>query len=735
MCPSQTLPLPTFLQRFALHLAWLLPAALGFGIGEGLVTASAVSDASGTFVHQLSALLIATTLIGALALPLAAGAALLLAWDPTHHLGAHLKSGLGGGLDDAQEEPGHPSAAVIATLFLIAVALLAGALSGKRFIPSMSPRFAAVATAMATLLAIVIMLPVAAGLGRLLRRGLRAAERHPVGRLLGLPSALLGVLTVFFLIALLKLLPAAYAVAPTASLALAAIALLPPVAARLRAGFQRKSVAVVAIVAWLLCWPAPTLLAAASQEVQVAILYQPPHLSLGLGIVRGLFDADGDGFSPILLGGDCDDSNPDIHPEGQEIIGNGIDENCSGLDAEPYIAPVEPPFERPTELPEKLNIVLVQIDALRPDHLGFAGYERPLSPELDRFRETATWFPNAYTPAPSTRFAMASIFTGLDPTLVPQSSRGGNAFTMLPAAETVAERLKAKRGYQTYGLTISYVIHHNKGTGQGFTTWKTPWPVDDWAKIYGKAAPITTDDALGYLEGRPADPNAAPYFLFAHYRCPHDPYIKHPEWDYGDRPIDLYDSSIAYCDKHIGRLIDGLEARPDYERTALVFFSDHGELFGEHGHTSHGNSLYEPDVKSLLLVRIPGATASTVDVPVRLTDLGPTLLDLASAERFPESHGWSLLPLFFSTDEARLEPWKNRALYLYTRLVRGPVKYRASGVVAWPYKAIRDHITGHKHLFHLEDDPDETRNLVDDDPDLTLRLMSLIESLDARPAP
>ena len=61
-----------------------------------------------------------------------------------------------------------------------------------------------------------------------------------------------------------------------------------------------------------------------------------------------------------------------------------------------------------------MNVVLVMMDALRPDHLGFAGYERPTSPNLDRFREGAVWFRNAYTPSPSTRFAMASMLTGHD---------------------------------------------------------------------------------------------------------------------------------------------------------------------------------------------------------------------------------------------------------------------------------------------------------------------------------
>ena len=73
-----------------------------------------------------------------------------------------------------------------------------------------------------------------------------------------------------------------------------------------------------------------------------------------------------------------------------------------------------------------MNIVLVHVDALRPDHLGFAGYARPTSPNVDRFRASATLFTNAYTSAPSTRFAMATMFTGLDVSQLPQVRGGGN---------------------------------------------------------------------------------------------------------------------------------------------------------------------------------------------------------------------------------------------------------------------------------------------------------------------
>ena len=371
-----------------------------------------------------------------------------------------------------------------------------------------------------------------------------------------------------------------------------------------------------------------------------------------------------------------------------------------------------------------MNVLIVIVDALRPDHLGFAGYHRAISPNIDRFRAEATWFSKAYTPAPTTRFAMASLLTGLAPLRVPHRPGRGNQTTILPEAETMAESL-ARLGYARMGLTISYVIHHNKGTGQGFEPWKTPWPTDDWRKIYGKAASITTAAAMDLLDQHDS---ARPYLLLAHYRCTHDPYIKHAEWDFGDRPIDRYDSALAYCDHHVGKLLDAVSTRADSDKTVVLLLSDHGELFGEHGLSNHGNSLFEVDTRVLMLARVPGVRISTVDVPISLTDVMPTVLELAGGRAAPDLDGWSLLPLLGPDAPSLRSRWMKRPLYQYTNVLRGTVRYRAASVVRWPWKLIRDLQGGKDSLFDVAADPEEAEDRSRQRREELAELAELLES-------
>jgi arylsulfatase A-like enzyme len=138
------------------------------------------------------------------------------------------------------------------------------------------------------------------------------------------------------------------------------------------------------------------------------------------------------------------------------------------------------------------------------------------------------------------------------------------------------------------------------------------------------------------------DGASAPYFMFAAYMDPHDPYYPHPYDGTGyaraahphpgpeEAPqlLRLYDGEISYWDEHFGALLDALRRRGEYEQATIVVTSDHGEEFMDHGGYWHGTTLYDEALHVPLFVKLPGQRlgGTVVAHPVQSIDIMPTLL-------------------------------------------------------------------------------------------------------------
>ncbi len=283
----------------------------------------------------------------------------------------------------------------------------------------------------------------------------------------------------------------------------------------------------------------------------------------------------------------------------------------------------EPVLFLPRNRPEK-NVIVVLLDTLRADRMGYAGYARTTTPRLDELASEGAFLENAYAPTSWTRPSTATLHTGLEPLEHQVHTRRDH---LAPRFTTLAERLRDV-GYATTAFTSNPNILTYWGFHQGFERF-VDVDADQW--VHNDDVARMIDLALEEL-GRVRD---RPFFLYLHVNQIHAPYVP-PETDLaavgGDAaiPSDLYDGEIHFADREVGRLWERIRSLSLDDRTLLVVAGDHGEEFGEHGGTYHGRTLYEEVLRVPVFLRYPEAIprGSRVAWPVPLSALYSLVLDL-----------------------------------------------------------------------------------------------------------
>jgi len=329
------------------------------------------------------------------------------------------------------------------------------------------------------------------------------------------------------------------------------------------------------------------------------------------------------------------------------------------------------------------NVLLIVLDTVRADHLGFHGYERDTTPSLDRLAADSVVFERFCSSAPWTLPAHATMFTGLW-----GFEHGADWLTPMDGTCKTLAEVFSENGYATGGFVgnVSY-CSSDWGIDRGFAHYDD-YEVNPIIAAYSASLFRALTPELGFFYGIRNDAETVtdnflewlsttekrPFFAFLNYFDAHALYLPPPPYDTRFGPsagflhdwfsirrdptdeemesfVRAYDGCIAYLDSHIGRMLDELRERGALDNTLIIVTGDHGEHFGEHSLYEHANGLYMPLLHVPLVISFPGELAAKrVDGFASLRDLPATILDLAVPAAAGALPGHSLVPLFEPTN-------------------------------------------------------------------------------------
>jgi len=422
----------------------------------------------------------------------------------------------------------------------------------------------------------------------------------------------------------------------------------------------------------------------------------------------------------------------------------------------------DPALDAPLASNRPPDVLLVVLDTVRADALSAYGNPRPTSPQLEAVADAGVRFADVTAEGSWTWPSHATLFTGLPPWehgahLAPPADGGVqvgpdpfHARALRSDVPTLAERF-SDAGYRTVSLSANRLIAPDFGLTRGFASAANP--VDDAAVVVAATAAL-------------AEPDERPLLLFVNLYGAHAPFDvqpvswlrAHPLLQPGVQPAwlspfltqggtrlnyflqpegsdrvglfsymrgelevppdglallrDVYQGEVSAVDYQLHRLLQAWQAARGGQQIVAVT-SDHGELLGERQAMEHGRFVYPELVNIPLVISAPGRlpAGQVVDTPVQLSQVAPTLLELAGIE-----DGTSLVDVAAGApgpDPIRAAAWRDHfwAQQVGARVDQGWRLCRSGDEAV---------IYGEKsglEYYRLSDDPGMRRDLASTEPE------------------
>jgi choline-sulfatase len=374
----------------------------------------------------------------------------------------------------------------------------------------------------------------------------------------------------------------------------------------------------------------------------------------------------------------------------------------------------------------KADVLLITIDTLRADHIGAYGYKNAATPTIDALARSGVLFEHAYSQVPLTLASHTSLLTGTYPFHNGVQDFTGNPLS--PDIRSVAQALQAQ-GYDTGAIVSSYVLDRSWGLNRGFNLYYDVFKGSSFLEndpgLVERKAGASVDEALKWLRRS----RTKPFFLWLHLYDPHSGYDP-PEpfrTRFSESP---YDGEIAYADRELGRVIAHLKQRGLYDRTLIIFASDHGESLGEHGEKEHGFFVYHSTLHVPLVVKPPlsaGVRPHHVSDPVPIMGIAPTILATLKLHD-PIQQQFETESLLGAGNSDTPSPVYSESFYSFSSFGWSPVRT----INNRSYQFIE---APKPELYDLRNDPQEIRNLIGEQPAVGSVMDQELKNMVARYAP
>jgi len=381
---------------------------------------------------------------------------------------------------------------------------------------------------------------------------------------------------------------------------------------------------------------------------------------------------------------------------------------------------------------EKPHVFFIMLESVSWDHFGFMGYPRKgITPNLDRLAKDSLIFSRTYAAACHSNYSQTSTHAAQYPLRRKQLDQ----FEQVNYPKTLLMDILSHTGYRTAFFSaqnedwqgMKTFIHAHTEL-QHFYHSK-----NELGEEIGIEAKVDDETvrtrALEYLEARnPSEP----IYMYLNFQASHFPYeipndaarpykpsstdnfeytfFKYDQ-DHTDTVINKFDNALHYVDTQVGAFMDYLKDQGLYENSLIVVASDHGEAFYERGYPTHGTALFEDQMRTVSLFKLPGAGKTEIrEDPISLIDINPTILEILGLDNHPNFQGRPVL-----------EHQRGAPIYLVSH---GVIK--SHGIVDYPWKYISSERDG-EWLIHLKKDPTEWTDFSDEQPGVLAQLKEQLQ--------